>query len=370
MAILKKDRIYELLRQRILDGEYAPETRLPRELDFARQEGVAFQTMRSALGRLELDGLIARIPGKGTFVKAAAQTPATANIAVIIPEYHDNPRSLSLFSRHLVGGCLETAYIHGMGIELFAPQIHIDELKNMFNAKRIRGIVWDRPVNADYSRIGELRDYGIPMVAINRKLPSVPSVFCDYSASLHKVLHFFNNIGHRHVALIDHYPQFEIFTARQNYFRDMLAYSGVDSPGEYIITPHYIQGWHDLGQMLRKFRLGSNPGTLPLDAIICNSFCIHLLHKYLEYEHIQIPRDLSLVLWGENDDYNASGSHPYAILTEPRKETGMTAVEMIVSLANGLLDHNESKLIEGELLVRRGCAGAQRNNTQLTPQMA
>ena len=67
---LKKETLYQSLRREILSEKYAPESRLPKELDFCRQLGVAKVTLRSALEKLEADGLVARIPGKGTFISA------------------------------------------------------------------------------------------------------------------------------------------------------------------------------------------------------------------------------------------------------------------------------------------------------------
>ena len=66
---LKKDTLYETLRREILAGKYSSETRFPKELDFCRQLGVGKVTLRSALEKLEADGLVARIPGKGTFIR-------------------------------------------------------------------------------------------------------------------------------------------------------------------------------------------------------------------------------------------------------------------------------------------------------------
>ena len=71
---LKKDNLYQELRQEILSGHYAPESRLPNELDFCRQLGVGKVTLRSALEKLEKDGLVIRMPGKGTFVSGTGRS--------------------------------------------------------------------------------------------------------------------------------------------------------------------------------------------------------------------------------------------------------------------------------------------------------
>ena len=69
------------MKQKILRGEFAPKTRLPNELVFCRELGVAKVTLRSALARLESEGLVERFPGRGTFVSGE---PADKLIQIII----------------------------------------------------------------------------------------------------------------------------------------------------------------------------------------------------------------------------------------------------------------------------------------------
>ena len=64
----KYQAIYTNLRQRILDGEFAPGTRLPPQQQLADQFSVTLMTLRQALGALESDGLVWAARGKGTFV--------------------------------------------------------------------------------------------------------------------------------------------------------------------------------------------------------------------------------------------------------------------------------------------------------------
>jgi GntR family transcriptional regulator len=59
--------IREALRQRILNGEYFPSTRLPSESELERVYGVSRITVRQALRDLEEEGLLHKVHGKGTF---------------------------------------------------------------------------------------------------------------------------------------------------------------------------------------------------------------------------------------------------------------------------------------------------------------
>jgi len=67
-GVLLYRRIESLLKKKILSGHYEPGELLPREEDFAEQYSVSKITIRKALSLLDADGLIVRIPGKGTFV--------------------------------------------------------------------------------------------------------------------------------------------------------------------------------------------------------------------------------------------------------------------------------------------------------------
>ena len=60
--------IRQQLRARILDGSYAPDSRMPSEAELGAIFGVSRITVRQALGDLQKEGLIFRIHGKGTFV--------------------------------------------------------------------------------------------------------------------------------------------------------------------------------------------------------------------------------------------------------------------------------------------------------------
>jgi GntR family transcriptional regulator len=58
----------DLLRARILDGEYAQNSRMPSESELGAMFKVSRITVRQALGDLQKEGLIFKIHGKGTFV--------------------------------------------------------------------------------------------------------------------------------------------------------------------------------------------------------------------------------------------------------------------------------------------------------------
>src|SRR5690349_20831828 len=69
--------IRELLRERILSGDYKAHVQMPSENDMVRMFGVSRITVRQALTDLQKEGLIFKIHGKGTFV---SKPKATQNL--------------------------------------------------------------------------------------------------------------------------------------------------------------------------------------------------------------------------------------------------------------------------------------------------
>lgn len=60
--------IKEIIKQRILDGDYEVHERLPSESEMIKVFGVSRITVRQALRDLHTDGLVFSVQGKGTFV--------------------------------------------------------------------------------------------------------------------------------------------------------------------------------------------------------------------------------------------------------------------------------------------------------------
>ena len=81
---LKKDRIYNQLKQAIISSKLPAGRKLPRETDFAKSLKVGRITLRSSLDRLEHEGYIKRVHGKGTFVSPENVKPAKTQSVLVV----------------------------------------------------------------------------------------------------------------------------------------------------------------------------------------------------------------------------------------------------------------------------------------------
>ena len=81
--------VANILRDRILQGQYQPGMRLPRQHDLAKETGVSFGTLKVALDVLEREGYLVRKVGQGTY---AALPEVTEALALVID---DDPKFCS-----------------------------------------------------------------------------------------------------------------------------------------------------------------------------------------------------------------------------------------------------------------------------------
>jgi GntR family transcriptional regulator len=79
-AVPLYSQVRERLRERIVDGTYAPQARLPSESEIGTLFKVSRITVRQALGDLQKEGVIFKGPGKGTFVAQARPSQELARL--------------------------------------------------------------------------------------------------------------------------------------------------------------------------------------------------------------------------------------------------------------------------------------------------
>lgn len=68
--------LMETLRQRILDGTYAPRTKIPSLKQITQEFEVGLNTARHAIDDLEAQGFVRPVPSLGTFVAPADEWPS------------------------------------------------------------------------------------------------------------------------------------------------------------------------------------------------------------------------------------------------------------------------------------------------------
>jgi len=107
----KKDRIYHLLRERLVSNFYKPGERLPNDRSFAKEFKVSLVTLRPILKRLSEEGLLIRVLRQGTFVPPERKANT---VLVVIPQNNniENP------TQYILPGIETTLPLYGLNIEI------------------------------------------------------------------------------------------------------------------------------------------------------------------------------------------------------------------------------------------------------------
>ncbi|HZU14909.1 MAG TPA: EAL domain-containing protein [Chloroflexota bacterium] len=115
-------RVYSHIRQAIDSGELPSGTKLPPQAHLGRQHGVALLTVRQALARLQAEGLVVSIHGKGTYVAASGPTamPWTGRSASAGPEeYYREIVETSPSGIAFTDATGRVIMINGVGAQMF-----------------------------------------------------------------------------------------------------------------------------------------------------------------------------------------------------------------------------------------------------------
>jgi GntR family transcriptional regulator len=111
--------VEQILRSRIESGELSVGQLIPTELELTGEFDVSRSTIRQAIGALEIDGLVRRERGRGTFVNACPPPVRTFKMHGTIQALHhmgDNTR-IELFSKELIVPDIQTKKEMNLGKE-------------------------------------------------------------------------------------------------------------------------------------------------------------------------------------------------------------------------------------------------------------
>ncbi len=133
----------EILRAKIAGGEWQPNQRIPSENELNKIYGLSRMTARGVLTKLVSEGVLFRVPGKGTFL-------SPVKFEAISPAYRGVREQLEAM------GYQTTTEVLGMGLEDPAPRVR-DKLRlaqgaQVYAIHRLRAVQSD-PISLHHSYV-------------------------------------------------------------------------------------------------------------------------------------------------------------------------------------------------------------------------
>lgn len=202
--------IYNYLKENILNNCYANGVRIPTEMELAKQFYVSRITSKRALNALVEDGLIVRIPGKGSYVKdyyikhqgIMLNSGIKKSIALVMGGYSNS------FGLDILNGVMDTAEEMSLNMVLKATYSFQEKegqiITSLMNSG-VSGIIVQPAQGELYSEAILKAVYsGYPIVMIDRKMQGInaPFVGIDNQAMGALATEKLIEKNHRNIALI------------------------------------------------------------------------------------------------------------------------------------------------------------------------
>jgi DNA-binding LacI/PurR family transcriptional regulator len=351
------------LLSEIAAGKYAMDDRLPSELQLVKRFQVSRPTVARALRDLQMEGIIERRAGSGTFVRRkSAAAASTRQIGLLIPGLGATEvfevicGEIASFARASEYTLLWGGSTHPREDKDDSRE-HARELCEQFIERRVTGVFFApfelQPDQEETNReIAErFREAGIPVVLLDRDFTPFPQrsgldlVGLDNVAAGYMLAEHLIKLGARRIA----------FVARP------LSAATVDARIAGIcqaMSRHRIEippGWVHIGEPQDAKFVRSLIAGRSWDAVICaNDFTAAHLLRSCEQNNFRTPRDIAIV--GFDDvKYATLVRVPLTTIQQPCREIAITAFRtMLDRIAEPSLPVR-TLLLTPRLVVRESC---------------
>lgn len=338
----KYTRIKNRLLAEVSSGRLTAGDVLPTEIDLARNFGVGRNTVRQALAELEQDGLVRRVPGKGTFVqeqnrKGAAAVQHALNYFALVVNDAKYPAHVALLHGFEAAG--RDMQLHTL---VNNTENNVDKQGNvLFNllGSGILGVAMvpstDRATPA--FQIQKLQEQNTPVVFCHRgvegcKAPLIPIPFYEIGRMAGEA---FVKQGHRRIAYCCANPA-KVYTGYYEGLRKAIRSGGGDLRDEDIfIADSYSSDIYVLEEKLseslvRMFAKADRP-----TAVFASGDPIaELIYLKMNRLGLSVPQDLSLISAGGSYRQGAITSRLTSVVTQ-EGEMGKRAAELLFEMHKG-----------------------------------
>ncbi len=356
--------IYAKLLADIKSGIYADGKPLPTEAEAAQQYLVSRITSKKALTKLAEDGVIVRIPGRGSFVKKDYTLPDFTSPKDIGPK---------------VVALLMTGYSYSFGLEVLDAALERAEelgihliLKNTRSNQRRESVMLKSLIESNVAGIivqpahGELYNEVIlnavyskfPIVMLDRSMSGidVPFVGVDNVKLSREAVSKLIDAGHRNISLL------ALEDDRSSSLKERMQ--------------GFLEAFADSRQAVQKdLWLTSINDLVNYNELELNERTAHEKYVSVIAEHLKlhpeitaifgteynvakaawdavrkigkrVPEDISIVSFDFDSGY--IGLHLLSHIRQPQKSIGACAVEVINDIIHGRMPERRSFLLEGE----------------------
>ncbi|HOA74607.1 MAG TPA: GntR family transcriptional regulator [Phycisphaerae bacterium] len=361
----KHEQIYEHIRDKIRRGEYQVGFQIPTEAAISQQFRMSRQTVGRALRALELEGLVSRKRGAGTFVTGVVQEDTRNNyrVTALIPDADDGV----FFSRI----CMQMAFAaqkRGIGVS-FSEALYGKKEMSLSQAEKIcQELLKSRPSGVIFcplkvpqelaqinSHIADtLAKAGIPLVLLDCDICSFPArsqfdvVGVDNRRGGFLLAAHLWDLGCRRIEFVAPYWNRPTVAARIAGYQEFLTHVGVAPDPSWI---HH----GDLSEPALIAEVMKKIDESGVEALICaNDWTAAVLIRALTSNGTRVPQDVRVVGF---DGINIADILPVSLTTfkQPVEELGAAAIDAMVERLEYPNRPARHIMLEGSLSIGESC---------------
>ncbi len=352
--------VYQSLKQRIEDGEFPPDSALPAERQLVVDYGVSRITIVKALDTLEIEGLIWREHGRGTFVKRLeTESSSTANEPKVIGFLPSGILHPFHYSMQL--GIAQVAMEHHYLLQVLGLEdVSYDVVEKALNLLlgRVDGLItYPRPNRKDIKLYERLMKLNIPFVMADRYYEGIEADYVGYEHEQagYELTRLMLERGHTRIAIM---PHFEVnvssIHARFAGYKRAMYEAGITDIDNLIWLDVYAKYRPYSGQQgnpamtqsllekIQKFKptafIGANDDVvqrLTYDLMVINAERAKVAIAQNGSPNFELDIEVASFAVQPPENY---GTNVVAVAYQPGELTGREAANMLISRLNGDYD--------------------------------
>lgn len=343
------------LRRQIDSGVWKANDRLPPELDLARELDVSRGTVRQAMDLLVSQGLLQRIPGKGTFVTTPEPGESSQLIGIVVPFLRDSLTTDMLRGAESV--LRRTGYslifCHSEG-DLELERNHLTRLQR----EGVSGlIVFPIGVLEEARLLREHMRPTLPLVLIDRQVPGMNAdcVVADNNGGAYRAVEHLLALGHQRIACISLPDPPSSVIERVRGYEQALRDAGILPLAAITLSinahptrdpvPTYTAA--ELAPLDHLLSVQDGP-----TALFCvNDFIALGVMQHVLARGLHVPHDLAIAGF---DDITLAPYMPVPLTTvaQPKYEIGARAAQLLLDQIAGVAHTHHHVVLPTNLVVR------------------
>lgn len=340
--------LHNQLRRMIISGRWRDGERIPTETQLARHLDISRTTVRIALQRLEVEGLIRRTAGRGTFVTRQAQDQGgSRSIGYITHSFHNEIHTTMLSSAETELRSAGYQVIFCNAADLAEEASILQQLLD----ENVAGlIVWASasPRDETVSALSDLQARQIPIVFVDRCIKGVAADYVasdNFGGSYALVTHLIDMGHQRIVQLMPNIAGLKSVDERHRGYVAAVQHHGLQAYGPWKIDPPGRPEFHEtdiyslVGEKSQQIidqvvRLMNAVEPKPTAVACINDILAIITISALKAIGYGVPEDVSVVGF---DDISLA-SHigvPLTTVSQNAYELGKAASQILLSRLEG-----------------------------------